>query len=120
AAGDIACGAEKLVEIIQTFTRVKQDYLPEILLVSPPVLRSGISRSPFRDSFSEEAVEVSRQLGALYKEAAGRKGCHYLDAARFVASSEEDCLHLTAGEHEKLAAALADCIRNIWKEGEES
>ena len=32
----------------------------------------------------------------------------------------QDCLHLTAGEHEKLAAALADCIRNIWKEGEES
>ena len=117
-ARDIASGAEKLVDIIQAFTKVKQEYCPEILLVSPPYLREGISRSPFGNHFSEDSVVVSRQLGALYQEAALRKGCHFIDAAGIIVSSREDCLHLTAEENGKLALALADRIRRIFDKEE--
>ena len=117
-ATDIASGAEKLVDIIQTFTKVKQEYCPEILLVSPPHLRAGISHSPFGDSFSEDAIGVSEQLGALYEEVARKKGCHFIDAAGIIVSSREDHLHLTAEEHGKLAQALADSVRQIFTKEE--
>ena len=112
-AADIASGVEKLVKIVQNFTRIKQDYCPEILLVSPPILRAGISKSSFGDSFNEDAIGVSEQLGRLYRDVALRKGCHFLNAAEIIESSEEDHLHITAEEHEKLALALADCIHRI-------
>ncbi len=118
SARDIASGVEELVDIIQTFTKVKQDHCPEILLVSPPTLRPGISHSPFGDSFSEDAIAVSEQLGSLYQEAAFKKGCHFVDAAGIIVSSEEDHLHLTAKEHEKLALALADYVQRIFKKEE--
>ena len=118
SARDIASGAEELVEIIQTFTKMKQDHCPEILLVSPPALRPGISQSPFGDSFSEDAIAVSEQLGPLYQEVALKKRCHFVDAAGIIVSSEEDHLHLTAEEHDKLALALADHVRRIFKKEE--
>ena len=114
AARDIASGAEKLAEIARTFLEIKQDRAPEILLISPPLIRKGISASPFGHSFSEEAVKVSEELAALYEEAAKRQECHYLDAAGIVVPSREDHLHLTAGEHEKLAGAIAGTVREIF------
>ena len=90
----------------------------EILLVSPPALRPGISRSAFGDSFSEDAIAVSEELGSLYQEAALKKGCHFVNAAEIIVSSEEDHLHLTAEEHGKLALALADQVRRIFKKEE--
>ena len=112
-AAGIAAGAEELVRISKTFLKIKQDYPPEILLVAPPVLRAGISRSPFRESFSEDAVKVSEQLAPLYEEAAQKTGCHFLNAGDIVESSREDCLHLTSAEHGKLAAAIAGLVPEI-------
>ncbi len=113
-AAGIAAGAEKLARISKEFLQIKQDYPPEILLVAPPELRAGISRSPFKDSFSEDAVKVSGQLAPLYEQAAQRTGCHFLNAAEIVESSREDHLHLTSPEHGKLAAAIARKVQEIF------
>ena len=114
-AASVAAGAEKLVEIAGTFLEIKQEYSPEILLISPPHIREGVSSSPFGDSFSEKAVKMSEELGDLYALAAQRQGCHFLDAAKIVVPSLEDHLHLTAGEHRKLALAVAEAVRAIFE-----
>lgn len=110
SARSIACGAEKLVRIIKEFTKEKQGFCPEILLISPPEIGEEIIYSPFRMSFDESAVGRSRELSALYKKIAEKHGCLFLDAASIISPSKEDSLHLSPEAHKKLAEEIKKII----------
>ena len=103
---EISNGAGTLIEVIQTFTKEKQGFVPRIILVSPPEIGEDIIHSGFYGRFLEDAVERSRQFPRYYQGIAEKYGCDFLDAAEYVQPSEIDSLHLSPEAHEALAAAL--------------
>lgn len=108
---EIAAGAERLVQEIYDFADQKQEFRPQIVLVSPPEIGPDINNSAFRVSFDETAIVRSKEFAKYYREVAKRNGCIFFDAAKVVKASKEDSLHLMAEEHAKLAEALAVCIK---------
>lgn len=113
SAEDIAGGAERLVREIREFADQKQEFQPQIVLVSPPEIGEDIKSSAFNVSFDETAIERSKEFPKYYKEVAERNGCVFFDAAKVVKASKEDSLHLVAEEHEKLAEAMCSCIKDL-------
>lgn len=111
-AEKIAEGAEQLVQEIYDFSDSKQSFRPDVILVSPPIIGDAIGQSGFRDAFDETAITRSQQFAMYYKEAALRKECCFLDAAKYVTSSDIDSLHLMPEEHKKLASGLYAFIQN--------
>ncbi len=109
-AKEIAEGAGVLVDVIRKFTLEKQEYIPKIILVSPPEVGSGIISSSFCDSFDESAVARSKEFPGYYEAIAKQYGCVFLDAAKYVKPSEIDSLHLTPEGHRALAEKLKELI----------
>jgi len=116
SAAQIADGAGVLVKTMQAFTQLKQGYVPEILLVSPPRIGPDILRSPFSYAFDETAVERSRLFAQEYGRVAAECGCAFFDAAPLAPPSELDSLHLMPQAHRALAEGLADAARTLLKE----
>ena len=112
-AEQIADGAGQLVDVIQAFTALKQGYVPQIILVSPPEIGPGIASSPFSVSFDEAAVAESKRFPECYQAVAERKGCVFFNAAEFIRPSETDSLHLTAEAHGVLAEKLCEAVRRL-------
>ncbi|ADL36428.1 GDSL-family lipase/acylhydrolase (plasmid) [Butyrivibrio proteoclasticus B316] len=112
-ASQIAESAGKLVDVIKEFTAEKQEYVPKIILVSPPEIGTGIRTSPFFGAFSETAIEESRKFPECYKKVAKEKGCIFFDAAKYIYPSEVDSLHLTPEGHITLADEISKVIRTI-------
>ena len=112
-AEQIADGAGVLVDVIKEFTAEKQGYVPEIILVSPPEIGTGIRTSPFYGAFFEEAVIESKKFPECYKKIADSKGCIFFDAAKYIYPSETDSLHLTPEGHRILADELLNVVKAI-------
>lgn len=110
---DIADGAETLVREIIEFTRQKQGFVPKIILVSPPVIGSGMAYFPFSACFDETSIIRSREFAPLYEQVAKRNGCIFFDAASHVTSSLVDSLHLDPESHAVFAEKMGEVIRTI-------
>jgi len=113
SAEQIADGAGLLVDVIQSFTKEKQGYVPAIVLVSPPEIGEGISRSPFYGEFYEDAIGRSKEFPKWYRKIAERYGCVFFDAAGYVRPSEIDSLHLSVKGHEILADQMFKVIESL-------
>ena len=89
--------------------------VPQVLLVSPVLIKPGISHSPYT-GFTEEAVRVSHQLGEYYRQAAEKHNWMFLDASSVASASDRDKLHLhmEKEDHRALAEALAAMIRDSY------
>ena len=81
---------------------------PNILLIAPP----HISRA--RDGAMHEK---SLALAALYRAAAGRSGCAFLDAEAICTFNHTDHTHLTAASHRALAQRLAQLVHQLPEPG---
>jgi hypothetical protein len=62
----------------------------------------------------EGAGEKSLRLHEHYRQVAAECGCHFFDAGCVIRTSDIDGVHLGAGEHGKLATALAAQVRHIF------
>ncbi len=113
SASDAAVGAKMLVEVIQEFTKEKQGFAPEIILVSPPRIEAGVCNSAFSCSFGLRAVKESEKFAGYYKEVADKTGCIFLDAALYIKPSGEDYVHLGPEGHAILAEMLAKAVFSI-------
>lgn len=113
SAQEIAEGAGMLVDVIKEFTQEKQGFIPEIILISPPEIGSGIKTSPFYGAFYEDAIEKSKKFPEAYRKVAEDKGCIFFDAARYIYPSDFDSLHLTPGAHRILGEKLTELIRSL-------
>lgn len=111
SAEEIAAGAERLVQEIHDFAAAKQTFCPKVILLSPPEIGAEISSRSFGRDFDETAIARSKEFPMWYQNVAERKGCIFLDAAKYAKPSEEDALHLMPEEHAHLAEAVAACIR---------
>ncbi|MCR4891632.1 MAG: SGNH/GDSL hydrolase family protein [Lachnospiraceae bacterium] len=116
SAEEIANGAGKLVEVIQTFTMEKQGFEPKIILVSPPEIGEGIRTSPFYGQFCENAIGRSREFPSNYRRIADKYHCIFFNAAEYISPSEEDSLHLMPEAHKVFADELYRLIIKLDKE----
>ena len=115
SAQDIAKGAEKLGQIVENYPYGEYYPVPKVLLVSPIHIKPGIEHSAYT-GFTEDAVEVSYQLGEYYRQAAEKHHWMYLDAATVADASERDRLHMETEDHQALAKAIAKIIRETYSE----
>ena len=106
SAEDIARGVETLVRNIKEFSSSKQGFVPEIILVSPAEIGDGIRNSGFYGSFTESAVERSREFPKWYKKVADENGCIFVNAAEYIQPSSIDSVHLAPEAHATLAEIL--------------
>ncbi len=114
SAEEIAENAEKLVEVIQSFTEEKQGFQPKIILISPPEIGPDMEDSPFGEVFKGDAITRSKEFSGYYRRAAARRGCIFFDATQHIQPSREDSLHLTPKAHADLAKGLAEVIRTLF------
>ncbi len=113
SAEEIADGAGQLVDVIKEFTELKQGFVPDIILISPPEIGEGITTSAFYGNFLENAIDRSREFPKYYKKIADDKGCIFVNAAEHVEASKEDSLHLSPEAHKKLAKVLYGVISEV-------
>jgi lysophospholipase L1-like esterase len=101
-AADIAASVEALVRTARAYCLGSGRPVPDLLLVAPaPVSEVGESAPVFRGG-----AEKSRELAPLLRAVAERAGAGFLDAGAHVRASDVDGIHLDAGAHRALAAAV--------------
>ncbi|WP_418489780.1 GDSL-type esterase/lipase family protein [Frisingicoccus sp.] len=114
-AGDIAGGLQNMLMVLKGFLEY-QCHQPDtkILIVSPVHVGESIETSPFAEFFEGRAtVENSKRMAYWYKLVAEQFSCDFFDAALVTEPGEADSIHLTAEGHLKLAAALAEKVREM-------
>lgn len=114
-AEDIADTMDSILEKTLAFLKQKQGYAPEILLIAPPCLSLDVIYGVFGDDFDERSIQVSIQLKETYRKVSEKYGTLFLDASQYVHVSPKDGLHLEAREHQLLAGAVLQCVKN-WNE----
>ncbi|MEG1931692.1 MAG: GDSL-type esterase/lipase family protein [Pygmaiobacter sp.] len=108
-AACIALGMERLVHKAQAVDCWGSAAMPNILIVSPPVIDPRMECSVVGPCMGAGCAAKSRQLPPLLAEVAQRTGCHYLSAEGCELNSV-DYMHLTRHGHAQLAALLARTI----------
>ena len=102
----IAFGVRQLVWTIRSiFPKTETD----VLVVSPPVARSGIE--VWSGLFDETSIKKSHQLATAYEEVARYEDCHFLDANQFAEFPEKDGIHLDAQGQKILGESIANLLK---------
>ncbi len=109
SAGDIANGAERLIQMARAEPVGPRGAPPAIILVAPPPLGR---LSEFAEMFAGGA-EKSKRLAARYREVAERNGVGFVDAGEFVVCSDRDGIHYEADQHANLGRAMAAAARMV-------
>ncbi len=112
SAYDIATSAGVLVQIVLKSMAGPQNGAPQVLLVAPPVVGQ---LSDYAEMF-EDAQTKSKKFGKYYAQVAEEYGCHFLDTAPIVRSSDVDGIHWEVSEHRKLGQAVAARVREIFSD----
>jgi len=110
SAFEIAAAADSLVQIVQKSRTGRNHQSPQVLLVSPPPL----GKLTDWEEMMTGGLEKSKKLAKYYEMFAHDHGYHFLDAGKFVVSSDVDGLHWEAGENEKFGKAVAEKVRQIF------
>ena len=116
---DIADGMAELADIVLTFPwQELLDYpRPRLLIVSPPLI--GARKMELAGERYVDAPRKSRALATLYKGVAESRNAFFLDAASLLTDEPAgeahgpDGMHLTKGDHEKLAIGMADKLKEM-------
>jgi lysophospholipase L1-like esterase len=109
SAYDAAEGAGVLVRIVQKSEAGKDGSAPAVLLMAPPPFAR---LTGFADFFAG-GEEKSRKFGEQYRRVAGELGCHFLDTATVIVSSELDGIHFEREEHARLGQEVAAAVKEI-------
>lgn len=86
-----------------------------ILIIAPPPIEEGYYETEIGPEMGRGCIEKSRALSPLYRKAAERLNCHFLDAASVpgVGMYPYDHMHLSLESHRCLAEKLAGLIPQI-------
>ncbi len=105
----------RIAKDVKAVAKVFWERGAKILILSPAPIR-GLEKSPFRDEFGLGAEEKSRRLPHCLQKMAEEMGWQFLEAGSLVKSGDYDGIHLPAGEHARLAEAVAGKIRELSKD----
>ena len=119
-ARDMRSFLDAVIELADDY---QDGFVPQIILVAPPLIRPE-----WRDSISnlegafegweewqeldDASVEKSAALAGLYEQIAVDYGCVFVDAGVCEVSGD-DCIHLTPDGHVQLAGLITEAIRGI-------
>ncbi len=92
------------------FTKTSALHQPKILLIAAPPI---IKIATLHPQLTDESVEKSTMLGALYQTLAKEENCAYLDASQIVTASELDGVHFDEQQCTLLAQAVAEMVKKI-------
>lgn len=112
------CSPEETAQTLRTYVKECHKMYgrdkPQILLVSPILVRDCVMRNPlFKDQYSMESVIKSQSFAQNILTVAKQEGVHFMDASKAAAASSADGVHMDSAEHEKLANAMAAKIKSI-------
>ena len=111
SAYDIAESVGVLIKHVQQSTVGSHETGPFILLMAPPPLANlGDNEEMFQGGF-----EKSKLFGRHYRRKAMEMGCEFLDASKFIKSSDLDGIHFEQEEHRKLGEAVSQKITAIFQ-----
>ena len=109
----IALGMRRLIQKAQT-TDCWGKGKPNILVIAPLPIDKRMEQSPVADEMGLGAVEKSQELPAHLERMAAENGVHFLNAETLgLEYNHIDFMHLTRESHAKLAAALAEMVREL-------
>lgn len=114
-AWDSALNIQQLVKMAATPLYGQGAAAPQVLIVAPAKLGSDWETSWVGEEFDRFSTQKSEELAAFYSRIAHETGAYFLDASEFVASGS-DSVHLNAIAHERLGKAIAERVREIFKE----
>lgn len=100
----IAAGVEQLVDVALASEAGPGGGAPRIIIVAPPPITK---LSEYADMFVGGAAKA-RQLPALYRALAERRGLGFADAGAFIRCSDLDGIHYAPDQHAILGAAMAE------------
>lgn len=111
---NVAKGMERLVQKALD-TKVAFRNKPRVLIIAPPPIKAGYINSFVAGEMGADCDKKSEKLAPLYKEAAERLGCYFINAAEIqgVDMYPYDDMHLSLEAHKNLAKFLADYIPGI-------
>jgi len=109
SAGDIAAGAERLVQMALAEPAGPDGAPPAVILVAPPPLGR---LTDFAEMF-QGGAEKSKLLAARYRDVAKRNGVGFVDAGEFIACSDRDGIHFEPDQHAILGQAMAAAARMV-------
>jgi lysophospholipase L1-like esterase len=110
-AEDIAFGVNQLVIKTKDHVSCFRNGEPKVFLVTPPPtgpLKGSIFEYMFKGS-----EETSKHLAKHFAMIAAGNGVPNLDAGQYVASSQQDGVHLTRESHQKLGEVMAEEVKRI-------
>lgn len=111
----IAKSMTRLLDAV-LFSRAGADgKAPKILLIAPPLIRDDVRPKVLVREMGNKAADRSKELGRYYRILAKDYDIEFLDAAKVTSASDIDTIHLDAEGHRKLAEAVADKVRAIWR-----
>lgn len=117
----IASGIKEYIKMIKNPYLWESFAVPAVLVVSPAELREYIiEKEGPAGNFDRYSLEQSRFLAPELKKVCGEYQTAFLDASDYAEASEIDGIHLDTENHRRLAEGLAEEIRRIRAEKENS
>lgn len=88
--------------------------MPQILLVSPVLIRKTVLQHPvFSGLYDMQSVNSSGQVAGRIKQVAEEEQVYFMDASKASEPSALDGIHMDAAGHQKLAEAIVKKIKEI-------
>lgn len=114
SADYIAEGIEKFIQIIKDKTMWQRFNIPQILVISPVLIREKLlyGECPFSD-FNETSLAQSKLMASAISQVCSRYNVDFMNAADYAEASLTDCIHLDEINHRKLAHAIHTKLQQI-------
>lgn len=109
---EAARGYRTLISIIQKSLAGVNNGIPQILLLSPPLMK--VNSDHIMALSFEGSENHSQKLAAAYQQVANFNNTHFLDTAQFVETDPIDGVHLDLKGNQLLAKALHQKILEIF------
>ena len=103
----IAAGVERLVEVALASQAGPGGGAPRVIVVAPPPIAK---LTEYAEMFAGGAAKA-RELPALYRALAERRGLGFVDAGAFISASPLDGIHYAPDQHAILGRAMAEAAR---------
>lgn len=114
-ASFIAQGIEGCVKLILDKNMWERFYVPEILVVSPILIRDEMvtNGGAFAAEFDQTSVRESKLVAEELKKVCEKYQLEFMDAALYAEASLIDNIHMDAENHQKLGEAMCEKIKSI-------
>ena len=86
---------------------------PHIIIIAPSPILDNLMETRHAECFGEQAIAVSKGLGAELHRVSKLLRVDFFDAAPYAEVSRLDAVHLTANGHIRLGEAMAEKVRSI-------